>query len=81
MDKIELSDIQGNVKLADVKLSSLSLSADALASVINNIIDSDVTKMPLSGGEIAGDLSVLGQVKVGQGIKMETGADGSNGQS
>ena len=60
MDKIELSDIQGNVKLADVKLSSLSLSADAVVGTINKVIDSDNGKMPLSGGTMAGDLSVSG---------------------
>ena len=36
MDKIELSDIQGNVKLADVKLSSLS--ADAVVGIFNQTI-------------------------------------------
>jgi hypothetical protein len=61
MDNITSSDIIGDQKLADVKLSSLSLSADALASVINKVIDSDNAKLPLSGGVISGDLGVQGQ--------------------
>ena len=58
MDKIQLSDIQGNVKLADVKLSSLSLSADALVSTFNSLIDSDNAKLPLSGGSISRSLLI-----------------------
>ncbi len=58
MDKIELSDIQGNTQLADVKLSSLSLSADKLVSIFNKVIDSDNAKLPLSGGQIVGSLLV-----------------------
>ena len=82
MDNITSSDIIGDQKLADVKLSSLSLSlsADALVSAFNSLIDSDNAKLPLSGGIVTGDLSVLGQVKVGQGIRMETGISGENGQ-
>ena len=80
MDNITSSDIIGDQKLADVKLSSLSLSADALVSTFNSLIDSDNAKLPLSGGTVTGDLSVLGQVKVGQGIRMETGISGENGQ-
>ena len=62
MDKIELSDIQGNVKLADVKLSSLSLSADAVVGTINKVIDEVNSKgggdfLPLSGGTLTGAVS------------------------
>jgi hypothetical protein len=80
MDNITSSDIIGDQKLADVKLSSLSLSADAVVGIFNSLIDSDNAKLPLSGGTVTGDLSVLGQVKVGQGIRMETGISGENGQ-
>ena len=42
-----------------MKLSSLSLSADALVSTFNKVIASDNAKMPLSGGELSGDLRIL----------------------
>ncbi len=63
MEHIGLSDIQGDKSIENQKislLSSLSLSADALASVINKVIDSDNAKLSLSGGAVAGDLSVSG---------------------
>jgi hypothetical protein len=60
MDNIQLSDIQSQtLRLADVKLSSLSLSADALVSTFNSLIDSDNAKLPLSGGELSGNLWIL----------------------
>jgi hypothetical protein len=58
MDNILLSDIQSAVPLADVKLSSLSLSADALVSTFNSLISSDNAKLPLSGGTLSGSLVV-----------------------
>lgn len=58
MDNILLSDIQSAVPLADVKLSSLSLSDDLLVSTFNSLIDSDNSKMPLSGGTLSGSLVV-----------------------
>ena len=51
MDNIQLSDIQGNMKLTDVKLSSLSLSADALVSVFNETI-SDINSLATHHNEI-----------------------------
>ena len=69
MDKIELSDIQGNVKLADVKLSSLSLSADAVVGTINKVIDEVNSKggrdfLPLSGGTLSGAVSSTSDINV-----------------
>ena len=58
MDNILLSDIQSAVPLADVKLSSLSLSDDLLVSTLNELISSDNGKMPLSGGTLSGSLVV-----------------------
>ena len=60
MDNITSSDILGDQKLADVKLSSLSLSlsADALVGTFNSLIDSDNAKLPLSGGIVTGNLGV-----------------------
>ena len=42
MDRIQLSDVQSDTKLADVKLSSNYLSADKIVDVFNRVIDSAV---------------------------------------
>lgn len=42
MDRIQLSDVQSDTKLADVKLSSNYLSADKIVDTFNKVIDNAV---------------------------------------
>ena len=77
MNKIQLSDIHSDVKLADLKLSTLSLSANAIVSKFNDIIDSDNSKLPLGGGTISGNLAV-GNLNFAIGENALAIGDGGN---
>ncbi len=65
----------GDVRLADVKLSSLSLSADSIVSTFNKVIDEVNSKgggdfLPLSGGTLTGAVSSTSDVTLDGVLKV-----------